>query len=1049
MQHIKRRMGWLVIGIVCLASAGSRLIAQAAPSATNVCGTLGAQQTTWTLANSPYSVCNTFSVTVPQGGTLTIEPGVEVRFDAGAELYVYGQLSASGAPTLPITFTGSTATPGSWNGLQFYGTTTQTNRSELSYVTIEYGGSGASGGAIYLDATAISVKHSLIRHGAGHGVYGWSNGSANISDTRFENNTGYAVLFVDGTVNPVLAELSASGNGVDGVALGGFAYLTGSHVWEYTGLPYVVRNGLEIRAGSTLVIEPNVEVRFEQNQALNVSGQLQALGVPSNPITFTGTTKTLGWWKGLQVLGTAAVPGVANLDYVMIEYGGQSPSGANLSISGGQAIVKHSLIQLGQNDGVRITSSSGTSIQGSRIISHTQYGLRNLSPTRPVLASANWWGAASGPLSDAGCGGGTGSRVSTGSIFRPVLTDALATPPTLLLSQAAHLTLTPRRWFAPADGIARIYFDITLRDGNGTPLSGRAVIVNTTLGNMVSGGITDASGKTLAYLSSTTVGDAEVTARLDQVTACEETTVPSAKVTFTPSVTDLDLLPNGAAPYLNSDLEVSPLPVIRGVTTTLSARLTNPLTVPLTVDVSFEFRQAGIGLVFGPLAEINGQVIPPNGSVKVSVPWTPLVSGDYCVQLRYSIVGIGNRVIRPTAGSGYRQMNLKTFGGPGGPPPEKDGLKKTRKSLNAVNSFTDNAYDTDPFGIPLALVNHHIEWMLNKAEEIAQALGDDPPRQDYNQIAQPQKLSMPPVVPNAQVPPARAAAINAMADALAEVNAYGVAAQITLDRYGGASAAKDLAWASVQTSAYLEYKRLMGTAAITASERISDLLGIAAQEGITSVIVPPDRIIASQQQLSTTGFTAQQIVDAHAAGLSDEEIEAVRQSIITADPLELSRENDVVVKMQELSERLRTLGYAILYPQMFAPSISIGGGKLLRAEGTYGNTMAQVFESRTTILLGNPLTQTATIDVSARRVDLPADWLISVSPAQAQLAPGEELSVTISIVPGAPVPQGSVPRVAIEGYAGSTLLGGVVLDVLVPNYVPFGMRTVYLPLIKR
>jgi hypothetical protein len=42
-----------------------------------------------------------------------------------------------------------------------------------------------------------------------------------------------------------------------------------------------------------------------------------------------------------------------------------------------------------------------------------------------------------------------------------------------------------------------------------------------------------------------------------------------------------------------------------------------------------------------------------------------------------------------------------------------------------------------------------------------------------------------------------------------------------------------------------------------------------------------------------------------------------------------------------------------------------------------------------------------------------------------------------------------VPRVAIEGYAGSTLLGGVVLDVLVPNYVPFGMRTVYLPLIKR
>jgi hypothetical protein len=251
-----------VIGFV---TAGRYLTAQATPSATDVCGTLS-PQTTWTLANSPYTVCNTFSVTVPQGGALTIEPGVEVRFDSNAKLYVYGQLNASGAPTLPITFTGSTAIPGSWNGLQFYGSVTQTNRSELRYVTIEYAGSGASGGAIYLDSTAISVKHSLIRNGAGHGVYGWTNGSANLSDTRFENNTGYAVLFVDGTVNPVLAELSASGNGVDGVGLGGFAYLTGHHVWEYTGVPYVVRNGLEIRAGSTLVIEPNVEVRFAPNQ---------------------------------------------------------------------------------------------------------------------------------------------------------------------------------------------------------------------------------------------------------------------------------------------------------------------------------------------------------------------------------------------------------------------------------------------------------------------------------------------------------------------------------------------------------------------------------------------------------------------------------------------------------------------------------------------------------------------------------------------------------------------------------------------------------------
>jgi len=95
---------------------------------------------------------------------------VEVRFDSGAELYVYGQLDATGAPALPITFTGSTAAPGWWNGLQFYGhDDTDESIGVEATVTIDYAGSGASSGAIYLDQTAITVKHSLIRNGAGHG----------------------------------------------------------------------------------------------------------------------------------------------------------------------------------------------------------------------------------------------------------------------------------------------------------------------------------------------------------------------------------------------------------------------------------------------------------------------------------------------------------------------------------------------------------------------------------------------------------------------------------------------------------------------------------------------------------------------------------------------------------------------------------------------------------------------------------------------------------------------------------------------------------------
>jgi hypothetical protein len=110
--------------------------------------------------------------------------------------------------------------------------------------------------------------------------------------------------------------------------------------------------------------------------------------------------------------------------------------------------------------------------------------------------------------------------------------------------------------------------------------------------------------------------------------------------------------------------------------------------------------------------------------------------------------------------------------------------------------------------------------------------------------------------------------------------------------------------------------------------------------------------------------------------------------------------------------------------------------------------MAQIHETHTTIQLGNPLTQTATIDVVVRPIDLPADWVVSVFPMQVTLLPGEQVTVTVSIVPGAPAPQGSTPSLAIEGYVDGELLGGVTVNVVVPRYILFdGTWRVYLPIV--
>src|SRR5438105_1208387 len=72
-----------------------------ARAVTNVSGMIN-QDTTWSLANSPYVV--TGSVTVAAGVTLTIEAGVVVKFP-GTSLYVDGTLLAQGTTSQPIVLT--------------------------------------------------------------------------------------------------------------------------------------------------------------------------------------------------------------------------------------------------------------------------------------------------------------------------------------------------------------------------------------------------------------------------------------------------------------------------------------------------------------------------------------------------------------------------------------------------------------------------------------------------------------------------------------------------------------------------------------------------------------------------------------------------------------------------------------------------------------------------------------------------------------------------------------------------------------------------------
>ena len=92
----------MVCGLLILFS-GLASRAAAAPLIKDVSGNI-MTDTVWTTADSPIIVTGTVTVV---SGTLTISPGVTVKFNSGTELIVQtgGRLVAEGTSGQPITFT--------------------------------------------------------------------------------------------------------------------------------------------------------------------------------------------------------------------------------------------------------------------------------------------------------------------------------------------------------------------------------------------------------------------------------------------------------------------------------------------------------------------------------------------------------------------------------------------------------------------------------------------------------------------------------------------------------------------------------------------------------------------------------------------------------------------------------------------------------------------------------------------------------------------------------------------------------------------------------